>query len=69
MFDIIPIKGGICTIDGIYCDGVSAGLKANGALDVAFIYSDKMLSIEALFTQNKFKAAPLQHYLREVNGK
>lgn len=69
MFDIIPIKGGICTIDGIYCDGVSAGLKANGALDVAFIYSDKMLSIEALFTQNKFKAAPLQHYLREVKGK
>lgn len=69
MFDIIPIKGGICAIDGIYCDGVSAGLKANGALDVAFIYSDKMLSIEALFTQNKFKAAPLQHYLREVKGK
>ena len=69
MFDIIPIKGGICAIDGIYCDGVSAGLKANGALDVAFIYSDKMLSIEALFTQNKFKAAPLQHYLREARGK
>lgn len=69
MFDIIPIKGGICAIDGIYCDGVSAGLKANGALDVAFIYSDKMLSIEALFTQNKFKAAPLVHYLREVKGK
>lgn len=69
MFDIIPIKGGICAIDGIYCDGVSAGLKANGALDVAFIYSEKMLSIEALFTQNKFKAAPLVHYLREVKGK
>ena len=69
MFDIIPIKGGICAIDGIYCDGVSAGLKADGALDVAFIYSDKMLSIEALFTQNKFKAAPIVHYLREVKGK
>lgn len=69
MFDIIPIKGGICAIDGIHCDGVSAGLKADGALDVAFIYSDKMLSIEALFTQNKFKAAPLVHYLREVKGK
>lgn len=69
MFDIIPIKGGICAVDGIYCDGVSAGLKTNGALDVAFIYSDKMLSIEALFTQNKFKAAPLVHYLREVKGK
>lgn len=69
MFDIIPIKGGICAIDGIHCDGVSAGLKADGALDVAFIYSDFMLNVEALFTQNKFKAAPLQHYLREVKGK
>lgn len=69
MFDIIPIKGGICAIDGICCDGVSAGLKANGTLDVAFIYSEKMLNIEVLFTQNKFKAAPLQHYLRKVKGK
>ena len=65
MFDIIPIKGGICAIDGIYCDGVSAGLKANGALDIAFIYSEKMLQVEAIFTQNKFKAAPLRHFLRE----
>ncbi len=69
MFDIIPIKGGICAIDGIYCDGVSAGLKANGALDIAFIYSKNLLNIEALFTQNKFKAAPLVHFLREVKGK
>lgn len=65
MFDIIPISGGICAIDGIYCDGVSAGLKANGALDIAFIYSEKMMSVEALFTQNRFKAAPLRHYERE----
>ncbi len=69
MFDIIPIKGGICTIDGIYCDGVSAGLKAEVALDIAFIYSEAMLTVEALFTQNKFKAAPLVHFLREVKGK
>lgn len=65
MFDIIPISGGICAIDGIYCDGVSAGLKANGALDIAFIYSEKMMSVEAIFTQNRFKAAPLRHYERE----
>lgn len=65
MFDIIPISGGICAIDGIYCDGVSAGLKANGALDIAFIYSEKMMSVEAIFTQNRFKAAPLRHFLRE----
>lgn len=65
MFDIIPISGGICAIDGIYCDGVSAELKANGALDIAFIYSEKMMSVEAIFTQNRFKAAPLRHYERE----
>ena len=65
MFDILPINGGICAIEGIYCDGVSANLKANNALDIAFIYSEKLLQIEALFTQNRFKAAPLRHYERE----
>lgn len=63
MFDIIPIKGGICAIDGIYCDGIHAGLKSKNKLDLAFIYSENLLQIEAIFTQNKFKAAPLQDFL------
>ncbi len=64
MFSIFPIKGTISDIDGFYCDGISAGLKANKALDIGFIYTDSMCDVEALFTENRFKAAPLRHYLR-----
>lgn len=69
MFDIIPVDGGISAVDGIYCDGVSAGLKENNALDVAFIYSDKLLDVESIFTTNLFQAAPISHYLKHIKGK
>ena len=62
MFTILPIKGTIDQIDGIYCDGISAGLKPNNALDMGFIYSDTLCEVEAIFTKNKFQAAPLKHY-------
>ena len=32
--------------------------------DVAFIRSDSLCNIEAVFTTNKFQAAPIQHFLR-----
>ncbi|MEA2050172.1 MAG: bifunctional glutamate N-acetyltransferase/amino-acid acetyltransferase ArgJ [Campylobacterota bacterium] len=63
MFSIFPIKGTIGDIDGFYCDGINAGLKPNKALDIGFIYSDSICDIEAVFTKNRFKAAPLRHYL------
>ena len=69
MFDIIPLSGGISVVDGIYCDGVHCGLKANNALDLAFIYSDTMLDVESVFTNNIFKAAPIEYYLRHTKGK
>ena len=62
MFSIFPLKGTISDIDGFYCDGISAGLKANNALDMGFIYSDTLCDVEAVFTTNKFQAAPLKHY-------
>jgi glutamate N-acetyltransferase/amino-acid N-acetyltransferase len=62
MFSIFPIKGYMSDIDGFYMDGISAGLKPNGALDVGFIYSDTLCDVEAIFTENKFQAAPLKHY-------
>ena len=61
-FSIFPIKGHIDEIDGIYCDGISAGLKKDNQLDLGFIYSDVSCDIEAVFTLNKFQAAPLKHY-------
>lgn len=63
MFSIFPIKGTISDIDGFYCNGVSAGLKKEG-LDLGFIYSDVLCEVEAVFTKNKFQAAPLKHFQR-----
>jgi glutamate N-acetyltransferase/amino-acid N-acetyltransferase len=68
MFSIFPIKGSISDIDGFYCNGISAGLKAKNALDVGFIYSDTMCDVEAVFTKNRFQAAPLRHYQRYEKG-
>lgn len=62
MFSLFPISGGVCAAKGFFCDGVSAGLKKGSKLDVAFIYADSPCEVEALFTQNKFPAAPILHY-------
>jgi len=68
MFTILPIKGYLDQIDGFFCDGISAGLKQNGKLDLGFIYSDTLCETEAIFTLNKFQAAPLKHYQRYEKG-
>ncbi len=62
MFTILPIKGYIDQINGFFCDGIHAGLKSDNALDLGFIYSDTLCDVEAIFTENKFQAAPLKHY-------
>ena len=68
MFSIFPIKGYIDQIDGFFCDGVHAGLKVKGNNDVGFIYSDTLCDVEAVFTENKFQAAPLKHYQQYPNN-
>ena len=62
MFSFFPIQGGIAAAKGFYCDGVCAGLKSSGEPDVAFVYADSLCEVEAIFTQNKFCAAPILHY-------
>jgi len=64
MFTILPIKGDIDQIDGFYCDGVYAGLKTNGDNDLGFIYTKDPCTVAAVFTQNRFQAAPLKHFLQ-----
>lgn len=64
MFTILPIKGFIDQIDGFNCDGISAGLKPNGNKDLGFIYTNEPCDVEAVFTENKFQAAPLKHFLQ-----
>jgi len=68
MFQIFPIDGGICASNGFFSDGVSAGLKKDNAPDVAFIYSDTLCNVSAIFTTNRFAAAPIAHYRQYQNG-
>jgi len=69
MFDIIPIRGGVCAAEGFYADGVSVGLKKNDAFDVAFIRSDEPVNVAAVFTGNRFQAAPIRHFVRKGDFK
>lgn len=62
MHNIIQTNDGVCASDGFYADGVSAGLKAGGAKDMAFIYSDTDCEIASVFTTNKMCAAPIKHF-------
>ncbi len=62
MFKILPIHGGVCAPEGFFANGVSAGLRGNDQPDVAYIYSDAICDIDAVFTSNKFQAAPIAHF-------
>lgn len=61
LFKQLSIFGGVTAPDGFFADGIKAGLKKD-ALDLAFIYSDSVANIEAIFTNNKFQASPLKHF-------
>jgi glutamate N-acetyltransferase/amino-acid N-acetyltransferase len=62
MFNFFPIEGGLDNVLGFYSDGVSVGLKPNGANDVAFIRSDEPCNVNGVFTTNTFQAAPIVHF-------
>ncbi|WP_104697020.1 MULTISPECIES: bifunctional glutamate N-acetyltransferase/amino-acid acetyltransferase ArgJ [unclassified Helicobacter] len=62
MFKILPIDGGICAPKGFVADGISAGLRNGDKLDVGYIYMQKPTQVSAVFTQNKFQAAPIVYF-------
>lgn len=62
MFKIIPVHNGVCAASGFFADGLVAGLRGNGKPDVSFIYSDVPCVVDAVFTSNKFQAAPIVHF-------
>ena len=61
MFEIISLKNGIDNIEGFFTGGINAGLKEKD-YDVGFIKSNSLCDISALFTTNKFAAAPIKHF-------
>jgi glutamate N-acetyltransferase/amino-acid N-acetyltransferase len=62
LYKLIELQSGVCAADGFFADGVSAGLKPNGAKDMAFIYSEVACAIASTFTTNKMAAAPIKHF-------
>jgi glutamate N-acetyltransferase / amino-acid N-acetyltransferase len=56
--DFQIIKEGITYPLGIKAAGISCGIRLNKK-DLALIYSDKLADAAAMYTTNKFKAAPL----------
>ena len=77
MFKIFPIKNGLENVPGFFCDAVNVGMRTNPANssqssavdgDVAFIRSDTLCDIAAVFTSNRFQAAPIQHFHRYPKG-
>ena len=66
MFNLISLKNSLENVEGFFCDGVNVGLRTDNPAqgDVAFIRSDTPCDVSALFTQNRFQAAPLMHFQR-----
>ena len=67
MFNDIHKKAGICHPQGFTAAGVRAGVKKNGNLDVAVIYTEKEAAVAGVFTKNLVAAAPV-HLSRIVVG-
>ena len=76
MYNITPVEGGLSAVPGFYCDGVNVGMRTNPANsgpsdldgDVAFIRSDVPCDVAAVFTANRFQAAPIRHFKRYPEG-
>lgn len=59
-----------CSVPGFKASAVSAGLKADGVIDLALIFSEKDAAAAGMFTTNKVKAAPVVLTRENVrNGK
>ena len=64
---IVKIEGGsITSTPGFQAAGVACGIKGEGALDLAVVYSDQPCAGAAVFTTNAFKAAPVLYDRRVV---
>ena len=51
--------GGVTSPAGFRAAGVACGIKESGALDLALVVSERPCAAAAVFTTNRFKAAPV----------
>ena len=68
-YTITPLEGGLSNVNGFYCDAVNVGMRPDASQgDVAFIRSQTLCDVSAVFTTNRFQAAPIKHYQRYPKG-
>ncbi|KYJ86157.1 bifunctional glutamate N-acetyltransferase/amino-acid acetyltransferase ArgJ [Sulfurovum riftiae] len=68
-FTITALENGLDNVQGFYCNAVNAGLRPDKEQgDVAFIRSEVLCDISAVFTRNTFQAAPIRHFQKYPQG-
>ena len=69
MYNIIPMENGLENVQGFYCGAANVGMRTNSEDgDVAFIRSERACDISAVFTTNRFQAAPIKHFQKYPEG-
>ncbi|MCW8821925.1 MAG: bifunctional glutamate N-acetyltransferase/amino-acid acetyltransferase ArgJ [Sulfurovum sp.] len=76
MFKLFPLENGLENVQGFFCGATNVGMRtkptdaANSNIDgdVAFIRSETPCDISAVFTSNKFQAAPIKHFQKYPKG-
>jgi glutamate N-acetyltransferase/amino-acid N-acetyltransferase len=66
--DFKEIQGGVTAPKGFLAGGLSCGLKKDGGLDLAIIYSESDAAIAGMFTENRVKAAPVLYSKKVVES-
>lgn len=69
MTEFFSIQGGVCAPKGFFADGLNCGLRTGDQGDLAFIRSENPCDVAAVFTANRFQAAPLLHAQRVLGQK
>jgi glutamate N-acetyltransferase/amino-acid N-acetyltransferase len=68
-YTIEPLENGLSNVKGFFCDAVNIGMRPNTDQgDVAFIRSEVLCDISAVFTSNTFQAAPIKHFQKYPKG-
>ncbi|MBN1623247.1 MAG: bifunctional glutamate N-acetyltransferase/amino-acid acetyltransferase ArgJ [Clostridia bacterium] len=67
-YEIKKIDGGITAPTGFMASGVSAGIKKDGTLDIALLYSETPASAAAVFTRNRVKGHSLLYSMENIRN-
>ena len=69
MYKIISLENGLENVQGFFCGATNVGMRTNSEDgDVAFIRSEVPCDISAVFTKNRFQAAPIKHFQKYPKG-